>query len=115
MLTIWGRASSVNVQKVLWAADELGLAYERIDVGGPYGGNDTPEYRALNPNGVVPTLRDSAGPDGRPLVIWDSHAILRYLAAAYDPTGEGLWPRDLAMRAAETGNTSGVVGVCQYV
>ncbi|MFC3675677.1 glutathione S-transferase family protein [Ferrovibrio xuzhouensis] len=104
MLTIWGRASSVNVQKVLWAADELGLAYERIDVGGPYGGNDTAEYRALNPNGVVPTLRDSAGPDGRPLTIWESHAILRYLAAAYSPTGhdasgDGLWPRDLAMRA----------------
>src|SRR3546814_12310813 len=92
MLTIWGRASSVNVQKVLWAADELGLAYERIDVGGPYGGNDTPEYRALNPHGVVPPLRDSAGPHRRPLVIWDSHALPRSLAPAYVPPRERLRP-----------------------
>lgn len=99
MLTIWGRASSVNVQKVLWAADELGLDYERIDVGGPYGGNDAPEYRALNPNGLVPAIRDSGGPAGKPIVIWESHAILRYLAAAYDQAGDGLWPADLAMRA----------------
>ena len=53
MLKIWGRANSINVQKVLWCADELGLEYERIDVGGAFGGNDKPEYRRLNPNGQI--------------------------------------------------------------
>jgi glutathione S-transferase len=75
MLKIWGRASSANVQKVLWTCVELGLAYERRDVGGPYGGNREPGYLALNPNGLVPTI-DDAG-----FVLWESNAILRYLAA----------------------------------
>jgi glutathione S-transferase len=77
MLKIWGRANSINVQKVLWCADELGLAYERIDIGGPFGGNDQPAYRRLNPNGLVPTIED----DG--LVLWESNAIVRYLAAGH--------------------------------
>lgn len=84
MITLWGRANSSNVQKITWALEELGPGYERIDLGGPFGGLDAPSYRALNPNGKVPTLRDGD------LVIWESHAILRYLAARY---GAGrLWP-----------------------
>ena len=56
MLVIWGRSNSVNVQKVLWCCEELGVAYDRIDAGGPYGVVDTPEYRRRNPNGLVPTI-----------------------------------------------------------
>ena len=97
MLKIWGRASSVNVQKVLWAADELGLAYERIDLGGKFGGNDDPAYRAKNPNGLVPTIEDSDG-----TVVWESNAIVRYLAARYRLPGASataLWPEDPAQRS----------------
>jgi len=75
MLTVWGRATSTNVQKVLWACDELGLAYKRIDIGGAFGGTDDPSYRAKNPNGLIPTLEDDD------FVLWESNAILRYLAA----------------------------------
>jgi glutathione S-transferase len=75
MLTLWGRATSTNVQKVIWACGELGLAYKRIDIGGPFGGNDDPAYRAKNPNGLIPTLEDGD------FVLWESNAILRYLAA----------------------------------
>lgn len=91
MLEIWGRANSSNVQKVLWAAAELGLPYTRHDVGGAFGGNRAPEYLALNPNGLVPTLRDGT------LVLWESNAILRYLGARYG-TGT-LWPTDPVERA----------------
>lgn len=92
MLTIWGRASSVNVQKALWAAEELGLQYERIDVGGKFGGLGDEAYRAMNPNGLIPTVKDSDG-----TVIWESNAVVRYLAARY---GDGtLWPRDPARRS----------------
>lgn len=73
-LKIWGRKTSSNVQKVLWCCDELGIPFERIDVGGPFGGNDDPKYRALNPNGLVPTIEDGG------LVLWESNSILRYLA-----------------------------------
>ena len=91
MLKIWGRSTSANVQKVLWMVDEIGLAYERIDAGGRFGGLDTPAYRALNPNTRVPTIED----DG--VVVWESNAILRYLAARYS---EGdLWDRDPGARA----------------
>jgi glutathione S-transferase len=91
MLKIWGRSTSANVQKVLWMVDEIGLAYERIDAGGRFGGLDTPAYRALNPNARVPTLED----DG--VVVWESNAILRYLAARYS---EGnLWDQDPGARA----------------
>jgi glutathione S-transferase len=78
MLTIWGRMNSTNVQKVIWVCEELGLTYDRIDVGGPFGGLDDPVYRAKNPNGLIPTIED----DG--FVLWESHAILKYLAAG-DP------------------------------
>lgn len=100
MLKIWGRASSVNVQKVLWAADELGLAWERIDLGGKFGGNDDPAYRAKNPNGLVPTIEDET-PAGI-VTVWESNAIVRYLAARYshDKGGSGsLWPEDPAQRS----------------
>lgn len=91
MLKIWGRLTSVNVQKVVWCADELGLTYERIDAGRDFGLVNTPEYLAKNPNGLVPVIED----DG--FVLWESNAIVRYLAAQY---GEGsLWPTDLRMRA----------------
>jgi glutathione S-transferase len=69
--------TSVNVQKVLWAADEIGLSYERIDAGGPFGKLDTPEYRALNPNQMIPTIEDGE------FVLWESNAIVRYLSEAY--------------------------------
>src|SRR5262245_38784530 len=91
MLKIWGRISSVNVQKVVWCADELGLAYERTDVGGAYGGNDKPEYLAKNPNGLIPVIEDEG------FVLYESNAIVRYLAAKH-ATGS-LWPAELAKRA----------------
>ena len=91
MLKVWGRATSSNVQKVMWAIGELGLDHERIDLGGPHGGLDTDAYGQLNPNRVVPTLED------RGRVIWESNAIVRYIAAQY---GAGsLWPEDPGERA----------------
>ena len=91
MLKIWGRTNSVNVKKVLWCVEELGLTYERIDAGMQYGVVNTPEYRKMNPNGLVPTIED----DG--FVLWESHAIVRYLGAKY---GAGkIWPLDLWQRA----------------
>lgn len=77
MLKIWGRKNSSNVRKSLWAAEELGLAYEAIDAGGAFGVVDTPEYRAMNPNGRVPVIQD----DG--FVLWESNAIVRYLMARH--------------------------------
>jgi glutathione S-transferase len=91
MLKIWGRRDAPNVQKVLWACAELGLEFERIDKGGPFGGADDPAYLALNPNGLVPTIVD----DG--FVLWESHAILRYLVAR--TPGQALVPDDLQGRA----------------
>jgi glutathione S-transferase len=91
MLRIWGRDNSVNVQKALWCCEELELAYERIDAGGSFGVVNTQQYRNMNPNGLVPTLED----DG--FVLWESNAIVRYLAAK---SGAGkLWPEDLKVRA----------------
>ena len=91
MLKIWGRATSLNVQKVMWAVGELGLAHSRVDAGGRFGGLDSPAYRALNPNALVPTIED----DGA--VVWESNACVRYLAARY---GEGeLWDKDPGRRA----------------
>ncbi len=91
MIKVWGRATSSNVQVVMWAVAELGLKHERIDTGGKFGGNNTPEYLAMNPNGLVPTIRDGD------LVVWESQAILRYLAARYG--SEAFWPKDPAKRA----------------
>jgi glutathione S-transferase len=90
-LVIWGRLSSVNVQKVVWCADELGLAYERIDAGGRFGVNDSARYLAMNPNGLVPTIED----DG--FILSESNAIVRYLAARHGAAS--LWPEALQARA----------------
>lgn len=92
MRRLWGRANSSNVMKVIWALEELGLPYERIDVGGSFGKTDTTEYRAMNPNGLVPTLED----DG--FVLWESNAILRYLCHAHAPHS-ALWPQEPRARA----------------
>jgi glutathione S-transferase len=91
MLTIWGRKTSSNVQALMWCVGELGLAYERIDIGHKYGGNDTPEFLAMNPNGTVPVVRDGDGPR-----MWETGAILRALCQRYgtDP----FWPSDLDAR-----------------
>jgi glutathione S-transferase len=91
MLKVWGRKTSSNVQAVMWSAGELGLPYERYDVGHRYGGLDTPEFLAMNPNGTIPVVRDD---DGEPL--WESSAILRYLANRYGRAP--YWPEDLAKR-----------------
>ncbi len=77
MLKLWGRTNSINVMKVLWCLDELGLDYERVDAGMAFGVVDEPRYRALNPNARVPTLED----DG--LALWESNVIVRYLCARY--------------------------------
>jgi len=91
MIKIWGRNTSVNVQKVMWAVGELGLPHERIDVGGAFGKNREPAYLAMNPNGLVPTLEDGD------FLLWESNSIVRYLAAKY---GAGtLEPKDLQARA----------------
>jgi glutathione S-transferase len=91
MLVIWGRNNSVNVQKVLWCCEEMALDYERRDAGSAFGVVDTPAYRRLNPNGLVPTIED----DG--FVLWESHAIVRYLAGKH--AQGGLWPADPKSRA----------------
>lgn len=91
MMTVYGRATSSNVQIVMWALGELGLEADRLDIGHSYGGNDTPEYLAMNPNGLVPVLRDGD------VVLWESCAILRYLAARHGD--ETFWPQDPAARA----------------
>jgi glutathione S-transferase len=91
VLTLWGNADSVNVQKVMWCCEEAGVAYRRIDAGRHFGVIDTPAFRALNPNGLVPTIDD----DG--LVVWESNAIVRYLAARY--ASGTLWPHDPAVRS----------------
>ena len=72
MITIWGRTTSSNVQTVMWAIAELGLEHERIDAGGPFGGLDTPEFAAMNPNRLVPVLRDGGE------YLWESASIVRY-------------------------------------
>ena len=76
-LTIWGRANSVNVQKVLWCLHELDLAYDRIDAGMQFGKNNEAAYLAMNPNGRVPTLVDGD------FVLWESNSVMRYLCMAY--------------------------------
>ena len=91
MLKIWGRNTSVNVQKVLWCCAELGIDFERVDLGGPFGGNQDPEYLALNPNGLVPTVQDGG------LILWESNTICRYLAATRG--GGRLYPSEPGPRA----------------
>ena len=91
MITVWGRASSSNVQVVLWCLHELGVEYKRIDAGFTYGVTDTPEYLAMNPNGVVPTIQDGDNPP-----LFESCAICRYLASCYGK--DDFWPRDVHQR-----------------
>jgi len=89
-MRIWGRTTSSNVQKVMWAVGELALAHERIDAGREHGRLGTPEYGALNPNRRIPTLEDGD------VLLWESNVIVRYLAARY---GAGtLWPTDPGVR-----------------
>jgi len=83
-MRIWGRASSINVQKVLWLADEIGLTYDAVPAGGDHGGLDSAAFLALNPHGRIPVLEDGE------VVVWESHAILRYLAAAHGAAR--FWP-----------------------
>jgi glutathione S-transferase len=108
MLTVYGRATSSNVQLVMWTLAELGLDCERLDYGHAHGGLDTPEFGAMNPHRKVPVLCDGD------LVIWESTAILRYLAARYGDGG-AFWPADPALRApvdmwAEWGKTTLTAG-----
>ena len=91
MLKLWGRNNSVNVQKAIWCLEELKVPYERIDAGMQYGVVNTPEFRKMNPNGLVPVIDDAGA------VIWESNAIVRYLGAKY---GKGsLSAEDPAVRA----------------
>jgi glutathione S-transferase len=89
MVQIWGRMSSLNVRKVVWAAQETGVPFTRTDAGLAFGIVKTPEYLRLNPNAQVPTLQDGE------LVLWESNVIVRYLCARYAPD---LYPQDLAQR-----------------
>jgi glutathione S-transferase len=91
MLKVWGRRSSFNVQKVLWLIGELGLPYEHVAVGGEFGGLTEPGFLALNPHGRIPVLEDGDVP------IWESHAILRYIAARYGRSA--FWNEDPSLRA----------------
>ncbi len=91
MLKIWGRANSSNLKKVTWLCEEIGLPYNRVDAGMSFGVVNTPEYRKLNPNGLVPTIDDEG------FILWESNAIVRYLAAKH--AAGTLWPTDLKVRA----------------
>jgi glutathione S-transferase len=91
VLTVWGRKTSSNVQALMWCIGELELPFRRHDIGHKYGGQDTPEFLAMNPNGTVPVLQDE---DGEPL--WETGAILRYLCNRYG--GAPFWPQDLKNR-----------------
>ena len=92
MMRLWGRKSSINVQKVLWCLDELSLKesrdFERIDAGLHFGINRSPEFLELNPNGLVPTLDDEG------LILWESNTVMRYLVRKYD--SQEKFPRDIA-------------------
>ena len=95
MLTVWGRRSSFNVQKVMWLIGELGLAHEHIDAGSDFGGLDTPDFLAMNPHGRIPVIKDGD------VIVWESHAVLRYLAARH---GVGrFWSDDPVVRAQVDG------------
>ena len=92
MLTVWGRNNSTNVKQVLWCLEELGISYQRIDVGGQYGKLNDPLYRSMNPNGLIPCLQDDD------FILWESNTIVRYLAAQY---GDGtLYLPDARLRAS---------------
>jgi glutathione S-transferase len=95
MLKVWGRRSSFNLQKVMWLIGELDLPHEHIDWGGAFGGLDDPAFLAMNPHGRIPVIRDGEA------AVWESHTILRYLAARY---GQGrFWSDDPVARARVEG------------
>ena len=77
MIKIWGRTDSSNVQKVLWCCGELGVEFDRTDLGGKFGGNKEIAYLNMNPNGLVPTMRDGD------FILWESNSIMRYLNEKY--------------------------------
>ncbi len=112
MLKIWGRKTSVNVQKVMWTVGELGLPHERIDAGAAFGKLDTPEFAALNPNRLVPVLDDKG------FILWELHAIVRYLAERYGrgslaPDGRFAYARaDQWMEWATNELYRDIIGVC---
>jgi glutathione S-transferase len=91
MLEVWGRRSAFNVQKVMWLIGELGLEHRRIEAGGAHGGLDHPDFLAINPHGRIPVIGDQG------LIVWESHAILRYLGARYG--GGTFWPQDAPERS----------------
>jgi len=90
-MKIWGRTTSSNVQKVMWAIGEMKLPHQRIDVGGAFGKTKEPFYLAMNPNSLVPTLEEEDG-----FTLWESNSVVRYLAAKH---GGGLEPADPKVRA----------------
>jgi glutathione S-transferase len=90
MLKIWGRISSLNVRKVVLAAQELAIAFERVDAGGSFGVVRTPDYLAKNPNALVPMIEDDQ------VQLWESNVIVRYLCARH--AADRLYPLDLARR-----------------
>jgi glutathione S-transferase len=94
MIKIWGRTDSSNVQKVLWCCGELGIEFERQDWGGKFGGNKDEDYLAMNPNGLVPTLKDGE------FILWESNSIMRYLNLKY---GQG---RLMSTRPEEMANAN---------
>jgi glutathione S-transferase len=103
VLEVWGRRSAFNVQKVLWTIGELGLPYRHVEAGGAAGGLDTPAFLAMNPHGRIPVLVDGAA------TLWESHSIVRYLAANYGPgslTAEAPLERALAERWMDWAQTT---------
>ena len=93
MRKVWGRKNSSNVMKVVWLLEELSLPYQREDVGGPFGRTTEPWYTAMNPNSTVPTLEEEDG-----FTLWESNAILRYLATLH-ASGTAIWPHEPQARA----------------
>ena len=90
MIIVYGRRSSINVQKVMWAIAETGVEFERHTIGGQFGGGDTREFRKVNPNGLVPAIKDGT------ITMFESNAIVRYLARRYGkdsirPRGHKAW------------------------
>jgi glutathione S-transferase len=94
MIKFWGRLSSINGRKVEWALREVGVAYQRVDTGREFGGIDTPEFVARNPNKLIPVIEDQNDSGG--FVLWESNVIVRYLAATY--AAGTLYPQALPAR-----------------
>lgn len=86
MLRILGKASSINVRKVLWTCAELNLPFEREDWGSGFQSTLTPQFLALNPCAMVPVIQDDD------FTLWESNSIIRYLASRYG--GEQLYPSE---------------------